>query len=81
MKITVVANESGDVIAAVVHIRAPMSEDDRGEPRVKPSEKQSVVTVDAPDELAHRAADGEYLEILRQQYTISDGSLEKRYAT
>lgn len=78
MKITVVANESGDVIAAVVHIRAPMSDDDRGGPRVKPTEKQSVVTVDAPEELAHRAADAEYLDILRQQYTISGGSLKKK---
>ncbi len=78
MKITVVANESGEVIAAVVHSGAPMSEDDRGGPRVKPSEKQSVVTVDAPEELAHRAPDAEYLDILRQQYTISYGSLKKR---
>lgn len=78
MKITVVADESGDVIAAVVHIRAPMSEDDRRGPRVKPTEKQSVVTVDAPEELAHRTPDAEYLDILRQQYTIRDGSLKKR---
>jgi hypothetical protein len=78
MKITVIANESGDVIAAVVHSRTPMSRDDRGGPRVKPSGKQSVVTVEAPEELAHRVPDAEYLDILQQQYAIRDGSLEKR---
>lgn len=78
MKITVVANESGEVIAAVVHPAGPMSHDDRHGARVKPSPRQSVVTVDAPDELAHRAPDAEYLEILRQRYTIRDGSLTKR---
>jgi predicted NUDIX family NTP pyrophosphohydrolase len=79
MKITVVANESGDVIAAVVHPGGPMSHDSRDGARIKPSDKQSSVTVEAPDELAHRTPDSEYLEILRQQYTIREGSLTKRY--
>lgn len=78
MKITVVANESGEVVAAVVHPHASPSQDDRHGIRVKPTEKQTVVTVDAPEELAHRAPDAEYLDILRQQYTIREGSLTKR---
>jgi hypothetical protein len=77
MKITVVADKSGEVIAAVVHTGPPMSEDDRA-PRVKPTEEQTVVAVDAPEELAHRVPDAEYLDILRQRYTIKDGYLQKR---
>jgi hypothetical protein len=77
MKITVVANKSGEVIAAVVHTGPPMSEDDRT-PRVKPTEEQEVVTVDAPEELTHRVPDAEYLDILRARYTIKDGYLQTR---
>jgi hypothetical protein len=77
MKITVVADKSGEVIAALVHTGPPMSEDDRV-PRVKPTEEQTVVTVDAPEELAQRVPNAEYLDILRERYTIRDGYLQKR---
>jgi hypothetical protein len=77
MKITVVADNSGEVIAALVHTGPPMSEDDRAA-RVKPTDEQTVVTVDAPEELAHRVPDAEYLDILRERYTIRDGYLQKR---
>lgn len=78
MKITVVANESGEVIAAVVHVRGEMSSPDREGARVRPSDKQSVVTVEAPQELADRIPDAAYFDVLRQQYIVRDGSLERK---
>ena len=78
MKITVVANESGDIIAAVVHAFEPPSADDPDAIRVKPSPTQSAVTVDAPPEVANRRPDAEFLGILRRNYTIKDGSLTRK---
>jgi hypothetical protein len=78
LKITVVANESGEVIAAVVHERGETSSPEYEGPRVKPSDNQSVVTVEAPQELADRTPDASYLDVLRQQYVVRNGSLERK---
>jgi len=74
-KITVVANESGEIIAAVVH--SDPSDAGLHGASVKPRPGQSAITVDAPEELAHRVPDAEYLKTLRHGYAIRDGALEK----
>jgi hypothetical protein len=78
LKITVVANESGEVVAAIVHERGETSSPEYEEVRVKPSENRSVVTVEAPQELADRVPDAAYLDVLYQHYVVRNGSLERR---
>ncbi len=78
MEITVVTDESGEVVAAVVHALQAPSPDDPNAMRIKPSPTQSATTVEAPAELAHRRPDGEFLGILQRDYTVKDGSLVKK---
>lgn len=78
MEITVVTDESGEVVAAVVHALQAPSPDDPSASRVKPSPTQTAVTVALPAELAHRTPDGEFLDMLRRDYTVKDGSLVKK---
>jgi hypothetical protein len=78
MKMTVVADESGEVVAAVVHAFDPPSSPDSEAPRVKPTPAQTVVTVDAPDELANRRPDPELMDVLRRDYSVKDGYLVRK---
>jgi hypothetical protein len=78
MKMTVVADESGEVIAAVVHSLEPAASEDREAPRVKPTPAQTVITVDAPDELANRRPDPELMDVLRRDYSVKDGYLVRK---
>jgi hypothetical protein len=79
MRLTVLADEAGEVIGAMGH---PWGEPRRPEVdpegiRVVPAPGQVAVTVDAPDELAGRELDAEYFETLRG-YVVRDGGLVKR---
>ena len=78
MKMTVVADESGEVIAAVVHAFEPASSENPEAPRVKPTPAQTVITVDAPDELANRRPDPELMDALRRDYSVKDGYLVRK---
>ena len=78
MKLTVVADESGEVVAAVVHAFDPPSPENPEAPRVKPTPAQTVVTVDAPEELASRRPDPELMDVLRRDYAVKDGSLLRK---
>jgi hypothetical protein len=78
MKMTVVADESGEVVAAVVHAFDPSSKPNPEAPRVKPTPTQTVVTVDAPEELANRRPDPELMDVLRRDYTVRDGGLHRK---
>lgn len=79
MQLTVVADENGDVIAAMLQpgSRPSRLEEDAQGMRVVPSEGQVAVTVDPPEELVGREPNAEYLEALRA-YVVQDGSLVKR---
>jgi hypothetical protein len=79
MQLTVLADETGEVIGAMVH---PGNQPSRPEQdpqgiRVVPAEGQVAVTVDAPEELVGREPNAEYFEALRG-YVVADGSLVKR---
>jgi hypothetical protein len=77
MRITVVADDSGTVIAAVHHPNGESLDDHPQGCRVVPQEGQSVVTMDAPGELAEREFGAEFFEALRG-YVVRDKSLVAR---
>ena len=78
MRITVVADETGTVIAAVQHPQGDSRDDHPQGIRVIPQNGQVAVTVDAPEELHGREfGRPEYLEALRQ-YTVRNGYLVRR---
>jgi hypothetical protein len=77
MKMTVLADESGEVVAAVVHAYEPPSESPEA-PRVKPTPAQTLITVDAPEELANRRPDPELMDLLRRDYSVKDGYLVRK---
>lgn len=77
MRITVVADESGTVIAAVHHPNGESLDEHPQGSRVVPQEGQLVVTIDAPEELAGCEPGAESFEVLRR-YVVREGSLVAR---
>jgi len=78
MRITVVTDETGRVIAAVQHPQGESRDDHPQGIRVVPQNGQVAVTVDAPEELHGREfGHPGYLDALRR-YTVRDGYLVKR---
>jgi hypothetical protein len=78
MKVTVLADESGELIGAMFPFDGePRSVEDPQGARIVAREGQVAVTVDVPEELAHRAPGPEQFGALRQ-YVIRNGTLVKR---
>lgn len=77
MRITVVADETGAMIAAVHHPQGESVDEHPQGIRVVPQGGQVAVTVEAPEALAEREFGADYFEALRG-YEIRDGSLIPR---
>jgi len=80
MRLTVLADEAGEVIGVMCHPRdrpSRLEEDPEGV-RVVPGERQVAVTIDPPDELQGREPNAEYFEVLRRGHVVREGSLVRR---
>jgi hypothetical protein len=79
MPVTVVADEKGEIVAALVHRadRAPEPEKDPEGMRFVTGEGETAVTVDTPEELVGREPGNEYFESLRR-YVVREGKLVTR---
>lgn len=78
MQITVLADDTGQVIGMMVHPpEGPVRPGNPDGVKVVPTGAQQVVTLDAPDELANSEGGIECFEALRRAYRVTDGQLTR----